>query len=339
MNARWSRTITLVRWVACALIVSWSGAVASADRASHAGSAASQAYPARPIRILLPFGPGGVTDITARLVAQRLSDSMQQQVIIDNRPSAGGIVATETAMKADPDGYTLLWLNSGHAVSVSLLKSLPYDPVRDFVPISSIGFFALALAVNGNSPLKTVPALIAQAKANPKFNFGITNVGSTNHVSAELFKSMTGLETQVVPFKTTPALIGAARSNEAQAIFEFLSPVLPHLKSGALTALAVTSANRYSGLPDVPTIAESGYPGYEASAWNSLAAPAKTPKAIIARLNREVNAALALPELRQRLHDLGIEARPSTPEALGALLVAEIAKWKSVVEKAKIERQ
>jgi tripartite-type tricarboxylate transporter receptor subunit TctC len=265
---------------------------------------------------------------------------MQQQVVIDNRPSAGGIVATEAAMKAEPDGYTLLWLNSGHAVSVSLLKSLPYDPVRDFAPISSIGFFGLALAVNADSSLRSVPSLIAYAKANQgRFNFGITNIGSTNHVSAELFKSMTGLETQVVPFKTTPALIAAAKSNEASAIFEFLSPVLPHVKSGALRVLGVTTERRYSGLPDVPTLAESGYPGYEASAWNGLAAPVKTPKAVILRLNREVNAALALPELRQRLHEYGIEARPGTPEALGTLLVTEIAKWKSVVEKAKIQRQ
>ena len=326
--------------LAYVLLVCWCGGAAAAELAAGASKGSAQTYPARPIRILLPFGPGGVTDITARLVAQRLTDSMQQQVIVDNRPSAGGIVATETAMKAEPDGHTLLWLNSGHAVSVSLLKSLPYDPVRDFVPISSIGFFGLALAVSADSPLKTVPALVAHAKANrAKFNFGITSVGSTNHVAAELFKSMAGLDTQVVPFKTTPALIAAARTGEAQAIVEFVAPVLPHIKTGALRALAVTSEKRYAGLPDVPTIAESGYPGYEASAWNSLAAPAKTPRAIVARLNKEVHAALAQPELRQRLHEFAIEARPSTPEALGALLVAEIAKWKSVVEKAKIERQ
>ncbi len=240
------------------------------------------AYPERPIRILLPFGPGGVTDITARLLAQRLSESMQQQVIIDNRPSAGGIVATEAGMKAEPDGYTLMWLNSGHAVSVSLMKSLPYDPVRDFAPVSTVGFFALTLLVNADSPVRSVSGLIAFAKANPgKLNFGITNIGSTHHVAAELFKSMALVEAQVVPFKTTPALIAAARSNEAQAIFEFISPVLPHIKSGALRALGVTSDRRYPGLPDVPTIAEAGLPGFEASAWNGVAVPVKTPKARI----------------------------------------------------------
>jgi tripartite-type tricarboxylate transporter receptor subunit TctC len=328
VSRQWLRA--LVKGLGCAALV-----IASAA----AGSALAQAYPARPIRILLPFGPGGVTDITARALAQKLTDSMKQQVIIDNRPSAGGIVATETAMKAEPDGYTLLWLNSGHAVSVSLLKSLPYDPVKDFAPVSTVGFFALALVVNADSPLRSVPALVAFAKANPdRFNIGITNIGSTNHVSAELFKSMAGLHSQVVPFKTTPALISAVRSKETQAIFEFISPVLPHVKSGALRALAVTSERRFVDLPDVPTVAEGGLPGFEASAWNSVAVPARTPRAVIDRLNGEINAIVPNPEFKQRLLELGIEARASTPDALRDLLAAEIAKWKSVIEKAKIER-
>src|SRR6185436_12835490 len=224
--------------------------------------------------------------------------------------------------------------------SVSLMKSLPYDPVRDFAPVSTVGFFALALLVNSDSPIKSVAAMIAYAKANPaRFNIGITNIGSSHHVSAELMKSMGGFEAQVVPFKTTPALIAAARGGEAQAIFEFISPVLPHVRSGALRALGVTSERRFAGLPDIPTIAEAGLPGFEASAWNGTAVPAKTPRRVIERLNREVNAALALPELRQRLQDLGIDARASTPDGLRDLLAAEIAKWKAVIEKAKIERQ
>lgn len=308
--------------------------------AFYCGSVLAQTYPVRPIRMVLPYGPGGNSDIAARLLAQKLSESMRQQVIIDNRPGAAGIVATELARTAEPDGYTLLWLNSGHAVSVSLYKSLPYDPVRDFAPVSTVGFAALALLVNADSPLRSVPALVAFAKANPvKFNIGITFVGSTNHVSAELFKSMTGLETQVVPFKTTPALIAAASGNEAQAIIEFISAVLPHVKSGALRALAVTSDRRYAGLPDVPTLGEAGLPGYEASAWNGVAVPVKTPRVVIDRLYREINAAIAVPEVKQRLQDLGIDARGSTPESLRELLAAEIAKWKTVIEKAKIERR
>ena len=321
-------------------LVNWLGCVALAFCCGAATGALAQAYPARPIRIILPYGPGGNSDIAARLLAQRLSESMRQQVIIDNRPGAGGIVATELARKAEPDGYTLLWLNSGHAVSVSLYKSLPYDPVRDFAPVSTVGFAALALLVNADSPLRSVTALVALAKANPvKFNIGITFVGSTNHVSAELFKSMAGLETQVVPFKTTPALIAAASGNEAQAIVEVISAVLPHVKRGALRALAVTSDRRYAGLPDVPTLGEAGLPGYEASAWNGVAVPVKTPRVVIDRLNREINAAIALPEVKQRLQDLGIDARGSTPENLRELLAADIAKWKTVIEKAKIERR
>ena len=305
-----------------------------------ASGALAQAYPARPIRILVPFGPGGVTDITARLLAQRLTDSLRQQVIVDNRPSAGGIVATEAASKAEPDGHTLMWLNSGQAISVSLMKSLPYDPVRDFAPVSTVAFFALALVVSAESQLHSVGSLIAFARANPdRLNFGITNIGSSHHVSAELFKSMAQVQAQVVPFKTTPALIAAARSNEAQAVFEFISPLLPHVRSGALRALGVTSDRRYPGLPDVPTIAEAGLPGFEASAWNAVAVPARTPRAVIDRLNREINTALAIPDLKQRLQDLGIDPRPGTPEALRDLLAAEIAKWRDVIEKAKIPRQ
>jgi tripartite-type tricarboxylate transporter receptor subunit TctC len=324
------RRLAVARHVACAVLV----------LCCAAGAASAQTYPARPIRIVLPFGPGGVTDITARLLAQRLTDSLKQQVIIDNRPGAGGIVATELARKAEPDGHTIMWLTTGHALAVAMFKSLPYDPVKDFRPVSTVGFFALALVVNGESPVKSVPALIAVVKVNPaRFNFAITNIGSSHHLSSELFNSMTGLPAQIVPFKTTPALVSALRSGEAQAAFEFISPVLPHLKSGALRALAVTSARRFAGLPDVPTVAEAGLPGFDVSAWNGMAVPAGTPRRVIDRLNKEVNAALAIPEVKMRLQELGIEARPGTPEGLRDLLAAEIAKWNGVVDKAKIQRQ
>ena len=321
----------LVRRVVCAIL---------ALSCVAAGAAHAQAYPTRPVRIVLPFGPGGVTDITARLLAQRLTDSLKQQVIIDNRPGAGGIVATELARKAEPDGHTIMWLTTGHALAVAMFKSLPYDPVKDFLPVSTVGFFALALVVNGESSVKSLAALIAAVKVNPaRFNFAITNIGSSHHLSSELFRFMTGLPAQIVPFKTTPALISALRSGEASAAFEFISPVLPHVKSGALRALAVTSANRFAGMPDTPTVAEAGLPGFDVSAWNGTAVPAKTPRHVIARLNREVNAALALPEMKARLQELGIEARPGTPDGLRDLLAAEIAKWTGVVEKAKIEKQ
>ncbi len=304
------------------------------------GSALAQTHPVRPIRIVLPYGPGGNSDITARLLAQQMTQSMRQQVVVDNRPGAGGIIASEIAKKAEPDGYTLLWLNTGHAVSVSLYKSLPYDPVRDFVPVSTVGFAGLALVVNAAAPLRSVKDLVASAKARPdKFNIGVTFVGSTNHLSAELFKSMAGIDVPVVPFKTTPALIAGLAGKEAQAIFEFIPPVLPQIRSGSLRALGVTSDRRSASLPNVPTLAEAGLPGYESSAWNGVAVPAKTPKAVIDRLNREINTIVAIPEVKQRLQELGIDARGSTSQGFHDLLVADIAKWKRVIEKAKIERR
>ena len=302
--------------------------------------ALAQNYPTQPIKILLPYGAGGVADISARVVAQKLSQQLGQQVIVDNRPSAGQIVASEAVMKAEPDGYTLLWFNQGHAVSVSLFNTLPYDPAKDFLPISTVGFFGMALLVDSKSPYKSVKDLIADAKANPgKLNVGTTSPGGTQYIAAELFKSMAGLDFQTVPFKTTPPILTSLKGNDLQAMVEILAPMIPHIKSGNLRALAVTFDHRFAGLPEVPTLAEAGVPGYEASAWNGVAAPLRTPKAIIERLNREINAAVAAPEVKQRLQDLGVDAQGSTPEALHALLVSETAKWKKVVEAAKIPKQ
>ena len=302
--------------------------------------ALAQSYPARPVRLIVPFGAGGVADITARVVSQHMSASMGQQVLVENRPSAGGIVASEAVAKADPDGYTLLFLTNGNAVSVSLFKSLPYDTVADFAPVSTVGFFDLVLIVDAGSSIGSVRELLAYSRANPdKLNIGTINPGSPQNLAAELFKSMSGIDAQIVPFKATPSVITALKSNDVQAAFEILAPVMALIKGGALRSLAVTSDKRYPGLPEVPTIAESGVPGYQASSWNAVAAPAKTPRPVIDRLNREVNAAVAAPEVRKRLGELGVEARAGTPEALHVLLVSEIAKWKGVIERAKIEKQ
>ena len=303
-------------------------------------AAIAQIYPAQPIRVLLPYGAGGVADITARVLAQRLSQAMGQQVIVENRPSAGQIAASEAVMKSDPDGYTLLWFNQGHAVSVSLFNSLPYDPARDFAPISTVGFFGMALVVDAKSPYKSARDLIAAAKASPgKLNVGTTNPGGTQYIAAELFKSMAGVDFQTVPFKTTPLIIASVKTGDLQAMVEILAPVMPHIKSGSMRALAVTFDHRFPELPDVPTLAEAGVPGYEASAWNGVAAPLKTPKTVIDRLNREINAAVTHVEVRQRLMGLGVDPRGSTPEELHRLLVSETAKWKKVVEAAKIPKQ
>jgi tripartite-type tricarboxylate transporter receptor subunit TctC len=274
------------------------------------------------------------------VLSQKMSETMGQQVLVENRPSAGGIVASETVAKAAPDGYTLLFITNGNAVSASLFKSLPYDTLNDFAPVSTVGFFDLVIVVNPDSKIGSVGELISFARANPnKLNIGTINIGSTQNLAAELFKSMSGIDAQVVPFKTTPAVITALKGNEVHVAFEILAPVMAQIRGKGLKPLAVTSSRRFAGLADVPTVAEAGVPGYQASSWNGVAAPAKTPKTVLDRLNREVNAAVAAPDARKRLQELGVDARAGTPEALHELLVSEIAKWKAVIERAKIPKQ
>jgi len=296
-------------------------------------------YPNKPIRLVLGYGAGGVADITARLVAQKLSDALGQQVVVDNRPSAGGIVAGEMVAKADPDGYTLLHMNYGNAVSQALFKKLPYDIKKDFVPISAMGFFDVLMLVDKGSDIQSVQDFINKAKANPeKYNIGSVSIGSGQHMSANLFVSMSGLQSTLVPFKTTPSLMMALKSKDVAVAFEIISPAMSLIKSGEIKAIAVSSSNRFKGLSDVPTINESGVKGYDVMAWNGIAAPAKTPKAIIERLNREVNLILNSPEVKQEFLDVGIDSRGGSPEDLRDLLSNEIDKWNNLVNTLKMER-
>jgi tripartite-type tricarboxylate transporter receptor subunit TctC len=305
-----------------------------------AAIAPAQQYPAKPIRFLVPFGPGGVGDITARVVAQKMSVSMGQQVIIDNRPGAGGIVASEIVARAAPDGYTLLLLNNAHAVSMSLFKSLPYDTLRDFAPISSISTFSIVLLVNADSPIKSVKDLIASARASPgKLNVGTIQIGATQHLSSELFMSMAGINVVHVPFGNTGAVLTGLRGGSVQVAFEFIAPVVGQVKAGALRALAVSTRSRFAGLPDIPTVQEAGVPGYEVMSWNGIGAPAGTPKAVINRLNQAVTAALAMPDVKQRFQELAVDTRPDTPEGFRNLIASEINKWGKVIETAKIPLQ
>lgn len=305
-----------------------------------ASLAAAQTFPSKPVRIVVPFGAGGVADLTARTVAQKLGESLGQPVVIENKPGAGGVVAGDAVAKAEPDGHTLLLMSNGTAVSAGLFKSLPFDTVRDFAPVSTLGFFDIAIVTPADSKFKTLGELLAFAKANPgKLNVGTINIGSTQNLTAELFKTSAGADMQIVPFNGTPAVITALRGGQIDAAVEILGPMLPQIKANALRALAVTGEKRAAVLPDVPTAKESGLPTFVASSWNALAAPAKTPKDVIARLNREIAAAVNSPDVKKKLQDLNVEARSSSPEQAAALLASETKRWGEVITRAKIPTQ
>ncbi|MDP2817595.1 MAG: tripartite tricarboxylate transporter substrate binding protein [Polaromonas sp.] len=305
-----------------------------------ASLAAAQTFPSKPVRIVVPFGAGGVADLTARTVAQKLSESLGQPVVVDNKPGAGGVVAGDAVAKAEPDGHTLLLMSNGTAVSAGLFKSLPFDTARDFAPVSTLGFFDIAILTPADSKFKTLAELLAFAKANPgKLNLGSINIGSTQNLAAELFKTSSGTDVQIVPFNGTPAVITALRGGQIDAAVEILGPVLPQVKANALRVLAVTGDKRTAVLPDVPTAKESGLTTFVASSWNALAAPAKTPKDVIARLNKEIAAAVNSPDVRKKLQDLNVEARSSSPAQAAELLASETKRWGDVIVRAKIPTQ
>ena len=305
-----------------------------------ASSAFAQGFPSKPIKIVVPFGAGGVADLTARAVAQKLTESLGQSVIVENKPSAGGIVAGDLVAKSDADGHTLLLMSNGTAVSTGLFKSLPFDAQKDFAPVSTLGTFDIAVVAAEGGKFKTAQELIAFAKANPgKLNVGTINIGSTQNLAAELIQAAGGLDFQVVPFKGTPDVITALRGGTVDAAVEILGPMMGQINSKAVRALAVMGDKRAAKLPDVPTLREAGIQGATASSWNALAAPAKTPRDVVAKLNKAVADALNAPDLKAKLADLNVTAQASTPEALGQLLASETKRWSDIIVRAKIEKQ
>jgi tripartite-type tricarboxylate transporter receptor subunit TctC len=303
-------------------------------------AAQAQAYPNKPIKVILGYGAGGVADVMCRLVGQKLSVALGQQVIIDNRPGAGQIAAAQAVAKADPDGYTLLALNNGNAISASLFKSLPYDTVNDFAPIAPMGYFGIFILANKGSRFADLRSFIAEAKKNPgKLSVGATSIGSTQNLSAELFKSMAGIDVIIVPFKSTPELITALNRDDLQAAFESPATTLNFVREGQLKALAITSNTRMASFPDIPTVDEGGVPRYQVVTWNGFAAPAKTPRAIIDRLNKETLAAVADPDIQRKFAEYGIEVRNQTPEQFREVLLNDIVKWRDVIKAANIEPQ
>lgn len=301
---------------------------------------AAHAFPTRPVRIVVPFGAGGIADLTARTVAQKLSENLRQSVVVENKPGAGGIVAGEAVAKAEPDGHVLLLMSNGTAVSAGLFQSLPFDAQKDFAPVVTLGTFDIAVITAVESRFKSMKELLAFAKANPgKLNMATINVGSTQHLSAELLKTSAGVDVQVVPFNGSPAVLTALRGGQVDAAVEILGPVMPQVAAKAVRPLAVMGARRTAALPEVPTMAESGVPGFDVSSWNALAAPAKTPPAVVEMLNREVNKVLADAAVRTQLAELNLSPRGGTPEQLRELLASETRRWADVIARAKVPRQ
>ncbi len=314
--------------------------IAAAVTTLGAWPAQAQTFPSKPIRIVVPFGAGGVADLTVRTVGQKLSESLGQPVVIDNRPGAGGVVAGDLVAKAEPDGHTLLLMSNGTAVSAGLFKSLPFDTLRDFAPVSTLGYFDIAIVTPADSRFKNLGELLAYGKANPgKLNLGSINIGSTQNLAAEMFKTASGVDLQIVPFNGTPAVINALRGGQVDAAVEILAPVLPQIQGNALRALAVTGAKRAAVLPAVPTAQESGLNGFTVASWNAIAAPARTPRAVIERLNRDIAAALNAPDVKKKLAELNVDAQASTPQQTSDLLASEVKRWGEVIVRAKIPQQ
>lgn len=295
-------------------------------------------FPERPLTLVVPFAPGGIADLTARAVAEQMGRSLGQPVVVENKPSAGSIVASQAVATARPDGHTLLLMSNGHAVSVSLFRKLPYDPQKDFAPISLLGSFDLGLFVPASSRFSSLAELITYAKAQPgKLNIGTIAVGSTQHLAAKLFETQAGIDAVVAPYRGTPAVLTALRSGELDLAFEITGPMVPHLAAGAVRALAVSADRRNPALPDVPTVQQAGVAGYHVASWNALAAPAGTPPEVLALLQRTVREALAAAAVQDKLGKIGMRLSASTPAELQALLASEIRRWGEVIRRAKIE--
>jgi tripartite-type tricarboxylate transporter receptor subunit TctC len=300
-------------------------------------TASAQAYPTRPVRLIVPFGPAGATDITARLIGHFLSERLGQQFIIENRPGAGGNIGTETVVRAPPDGYTLLYVTTANASNATLYDKLNFNFITDIAPVAAIISFPYIMVVNPSVPAKTLPEFIAYAKANPgKINMASPGIGSTPHVNGELFKVMTGTNIVHVPYRSAAAVMTDLLSGQVQLYFGTTASSLEYVRTGKLRALGVTIERRLDALPEIPTVAEF-VPGYEASNWYGVGAPKATPAEIIDKLNKEISAGLADPNMKARLADLGGTVLAGSPADFGKLIADETEKWGKVVKFAGIK--
>lgn len=307
---------------------------------SPALAAQAQNYPNRPVRIILPFGAGGVADISSRVIADKLGEKLGQRFVVENMPGAGGITAARSALSATPDGYTLALLTNGTAISVPLFKSLPFDPLKDFVPISTFGYFDCLLIVNAASEFKTLADFVNAARAKPGvLNIGTINIGGTQNLTAELFKATAGIDVVIVPFRTSPEAVVALLRNDVHMMIDFYAALRPGLSDGKTRALAWSGPKRSPALPEIPTAQEAGVPGFEVTSWNALYAPAATPPEVIGTLNQALREILADADVRKRLLDLGIDSKAGSPAEMDAQMRADIKKWGAVIERAGIQKQ
>ncbi|MBB5054566.1 tripartite-type tricarboxylate transporter receptor subunit TctC [Afipia massiliensis] len=296
------------------------------------GGAAAQDYPTRPVRWVVGYPPGGATDILARLVGQRLSERLNQQFVIENKPGAGNNVGTESVVNAEPDGYTVLLVNPANGINASLYAKLSFNFIRDIAPVAGLARVPNVMVVPKDFPTKSVEEFIAYAKANPgKVNMASSGNGTSIHLSGELFKAMTGVEMLHVPYRGSAPAITDLLSGRVQVMFDNMPSAIQHIRAGTLRALAVTTASRSAELPDVPTVGDT-VKGYEASAWFGMGAPKNTPKEIIAKLNKEINAILAEPEMKKKIADMGGITLIGSPEDFGKIIVSETDKWEKVVK-------
>jgi tripartite-type tricarboxylate transporter receptor subunit TctC len=317
------------------------GAITSAAAFGVLGGPAQAAdYPTRPVRLFVPYGPGGVGDLTMRILADKVGDELKQQFVIENRPGAGGIVAMTQVRRAAADGYTLGEAGNGQAISASLFKQLPFDILKDFAPISVAASFEMLLAVPGNSPYKVLNDVVEAAKKSPgKLNLGAINPGSTQNLSAYLFQQVTGANFAIVTYRTTPELVTALLRGEVDLGFDYYAGLSAELGDGKLRIIATSGEERDPLLKDVPTAKESGFPQYVVTSWNGIAARAGVPADVVQILNSAINRALAAPDLQEKARRLGITARGSTPQQMHDRFAADIAKWREVIDKAGIPKQ
>jgi tripartite-type tricarboxylate transporter receptor subunit TctC len=304
----------------------------------HTPVQAQQVFPAKAIRIISPFAAGGGNDTVLRILAPKLTESLKQQIIIDTRAGANGVIGTDIAAKSAPDGYTLVLIPSGHTVNATLNSKLPYDSIRDFTTVTLVGTSPLVLAVHPSVPARSVKELIAVAKARPgQLTYGSAGVGSSGHLAGAMFDTLTGTTMVHVPYKGMSLALTDVMGGQVSMTFGTSASVVQHLKSGRLRGLAVTGARRSPALPDLPAVAEAGVPGYEASLWYGIVGPARIPREIVERLHAEFVAALKLADVRERLASQGVEAQSTTPDEFSRILVADIERWARVIKRAGVK--